>query len=140
MIWRALDLVAGGLFIWAGVLKALDPGGFAEDIFNYRMLPWTVGLLFAFLLPWLEIFCGLALVLRRLYAGALATLLLLVIFFTGATVAARARGLDISCGCFGKASMGWNFWVHVSVLAGLFGLLLLLAWRHQRAPGRPGSA
>ena len=38
--WRLLDLSVGGIFIYAGVLKVLDPVQFANDIDNYKTLPW----------------------------------------------------------------------------------------------------
>ena len=60
-IWRIVDLIIAAIFIYAGVLKALDPVQFAHDIDHYKILPWTVGVGLAFYLPWLEIFCGLAL-------------------------------------------------------------------------------
>src|SRR5437667_5163526 len=102
-VWRIVGLVVGGVFIYAGVVKALDPVRFASDIDNYKILPWTISVGLAFYLPWLEIFCGLALILRRLYLGGLSMLTALVAVFLVATIAAKARGLDITCGCFGHA-------------------------------------
>jgi putative oxidoreductase len=127
--WRILDIFVGGIFIYAGVLKALDPIRFAHDIDNYKILPWTFSLVLAFYLPWLEILCGVALLLRFLYRGGLSILTLLTLVFIGATIAAKARGLDITCGCFGHASQHWSFPQHLAVdlaiLAGLVALLFL---------------
>src|SRR5438477_8904903 len=81
IVWRILDFVVGALFIYAGVVKVLDPIGFAIDIDNYKILPWSVGVRLAFYLPWLEILCGIALVTRRLYAGALSILTGLMVLF-----------------------------------------------------------
>ena len=124
--WRIVDLIVGGTFIYAGVFKALDPVQFANDIDNYKMLPWFVSVRLAFYLPWLEIFCGLALVFRFLYGGGLSILTALIAVFIGATVAAKLRGLDITCGCFGHASKNWNFSQHmvvdIAILAALFTL------------------
>lgn len=127
-VWRILDLIAGGIFIYAGVLKVLDPVRFGLDIDNYKTLPWLVTVRLAFYLPWLEIFCGLALVFRCLYRGGLSILTTLVLVFIGATIAARVRGLDITCGCFGHVSQNWSFPQHmaidVAILAGLTALWL----------------
>ena len=60
-LWRILDFVLAGIFIYAGALKAFDPVQFASDIDNYKILPWPVSVALAFYLPWLEIFCGLGL-------------------------------------------------------------------------------
>jgi len=113
--WRIMDLVVGGVFIYAGVVKALQPFRFASDIDNYKILPWTISVGLAFYLPWLEILCGLALILRRLYLGGLSILTALVLIFSGVTIAAKVRGLDITCGCFGHASKNWNFTGHLAL-------------------------
>jgi putative oxidoreductase len=114
-VFRIVDFIIAGIFIYAGVIKAFDPVQFAHDIHNYRILPWTVCVALAFYLPWLEIFCGLALVFRRFYRGGLSILTALVVVFLIATVAAKVRGLDITCGCFGHASQNWSFPTHVAV-------------------------
>jgi putative oxidoreductase len=127
IIWRVLDLIVGGLFIYAGVLKALDPIRFAGDIDNYHMLPWMLSVRLSFYLPWLEVFCGLALVLRRFYAGALAILMALIVIFIGANVVAKMRGLDVKCGCFGHISDNLGFASHMALnLAILVGIALLM--------------
>src|ERR1700692_2038809 len=113
VVWRILDFLVGALFIYAGVIKALDPIGFANDIDNYKILPWAVGVRLAFYLPWLEILCGLALIARRLYLGGVFILTPLISTFIVATVAAKVRGLDITCGCFGHASKNWSFTTHL---------------------------
>src|SRR2546423_5637470 len=114
-LWRIVDLVVGGMFIYAGAIKALDPVQFANDIDNYKTLPWFISVRLALYLPWLEIFCGIAIIFRFLYRGGLSILTALIVVFIGATVAAKMRGLDITCGCFGHASKNWNFWQHMAV-------------------------
>ena len=123
---RILDFVLAGIFIYAGALKAIDPVQFASDIDNYKLLPWPVSVALAFYLPWLEIFCALGLVFRFFYRGALSILSASIVVFTLATIAAKVRGLDITCGCFGHASQHWSFPAHLLTnLAILAGLLLL---------------
>jgi len=120
--WHIVDLIVGGIFVYAGVVKVLDPVQFANDIDNYKTLPWFVSVRLAFYLPWLEIFCGLALIFRFLYRGGLSILTVLIAVFIGVTIAAKMRGLDITCGCFGHASKNWNFSTHL-----VLDLLILLA-------------
>ena len=108
-LWRILDFAVAGIFIYAGALKAIDPVQFASDIDNYKLLPWPVSVALAFYLPWLEILCALGLVFRFLYRGALSILSASIVIFTLATIAAKVRGLDITCGCFGHASQNWSF-------------------------------
>ena len=125
---RIAEFIVGGIFIYAGVIKALDPIRFASDIDNYKILPWTISVQLAFYLPWLEIVCGLALIARRLYLGGLSILTVLTSIFIVATIAAKIRGLDITCGCFGHASKNWSFTAHIaldlSVLAALIALCI----------------
>lgn len=126
--WRVLDFIVAGIFIYAGALKMIEPVQFANDIDNYKILPWTLAVGLAFYLPWLEIFCGLALVFRRWYRGALSILIGLISIFIVATIAAKVRGLDITCGCFGHASQNWSFPAHMAtdlaILAALLALLI----------------
>jgi len=85
-------------------------------------------------LPWLEIFCGVALIFGFLYRGGLSLLTALTVVFIGATIAAKMRGLDITCGCFGHASQHWNFAQHMAVdLAILISLIALLLAKPSRA-------
>jgi putative oxidoreductase len=122
-LWRILDLIIAAIFIYAGVLKALDPVQLAHDIDHYKVLPWAVGVGLAFYLPWLEIFCGLALIFRQFYRGALSILTFLV-----ATIAAKVRGLDITCGCFGHASQNWSFPAHLALDLGILVTLAVLCY------------
>jgi putative oxidoreductase len=89
----------------------------------------------AFYLPWLEIFCGFALVVRFLYRGALSILTALILTFTFATVAAKVRGLDITCGCFGHASQNWSFPAHLATNLILLAMVIfLLCVRRRELP------
>ena len=128
-IWRIADVIVGGIFIYAGAIKALDPVRFARDIDNYKILPWTIAAELAFYLPWLEIVCGVALIARRLYLGGLSVLTTLISVFIVATVAAKIRGLDITCGCFGHASKDWSFSAHLLLDLAILGALLALYFK-----------
>jgi putative oxidoreductase len=129
IVWRIFDFIIAGIFIYAGTLKILDPVQFAIDIDNYKILPWTISVGLAFYLPWLEIFCGLALIVRRLYLGGLSILTALVAVFLIAAIAAKVRGLDVTCGCFGHASQNWNFPAHLALDLAILGALLVLSFR-----------
>lgn len=125
---RILGVIVGATFVYAGVVKAIDPIQFGLDIDNFKILPWFASVRLAFYLPWLEIFCGLALIFRFLYRGGLSVLTLLVVVFVGATVAAKARGLDITCGCFGHASQRWSFPQHMAIDLAILIALIALLW------------
>ena len=127
-VWRILDLIIAAIFIYAGVLKALDPVQLAHDIDHYKILPWTIAVGLAFYLPLLEILCGLALIFRFFYRGALSILTGLVVVFLVATIAAKVRGLDITCGCFGHASQNWSFPAHLALDLGILIALATLCY------------
>ena len=131
-VWRIVEIIIAVIFIYAGAIKLVDPIRFANDIDNYKILPWPLGIGLAFYLPWLEIFCGLALIARRLYFGGLSILTALVSIFSVATVAAKIRGLDIGCGCFGHASKNWSFTWHLAMDLVLLATLIAL-WFSQRS-------
>ena len=103
----------GAVFIYAGAIKIMDPTAFAESIFRYQILPGNLINIAAVILPWLEVFVGLAIMLpiRVSDASALWILLLLVVF-TVAIAFNVWRGIDISCGCFTTnpqaSRAGWN--------------------------------
>jgi uncharacterized membrane protein YphA (DoxX/SURF4 family) len=125
-VWPAVAFVIGAVFVYAGATKIVNPLAFANDIAHYRILSWPLGIRLAFYLPWLEIFCGLALIVGRLRTGGTAILLALTVVFIGASIAARARGIDLNCGCFGNVGKGlsfsWHLVIDFAILAGLVGL------------------
>ena len=128
-LWRILELAIGALFIYAGVLKALDPIGFANDIENYHILPWSVGIRLAFYLPWLEIFCGIALWFGKGIPGALAILSGLTVVFIVASISAKSRGIDVSCGCFGHAARNLSFAAHLTIDFVILSAVVASLWR-----------
>lgn len=102
IILLVLRLALGGVFIYAGALKIVDVQGFAKAVHHFQLTPRTVSVVVAVYLPWLEILAGLALFIRRLALGASLALGVMSAVFLIALSTAWARGLDISCGCFGK--------------------------------------
>ncbi|HSY53868.1 MAG TPA: MauE/DoxX family redox-associated membrane protein [Opitutaceae bacterium] len=101
---RGLRLLAGGIFLVAGGLKVVDPAHFAADIDHFRLLPYFAVAPLALYLPWLEVICGLAVLVGAWRRSALVLLLALTIVFIAIITSAWMRGLDIRCGCFGAAS------------------------------------
>jgi len=101
-----LRLGIGSLFLYAGVLKAADPAGFAEEINRYHLLPWGAVAAVALYLPWLEVICGGSLIIGKSKKAALWLLSVLMIVFLMALGTAWFRGLDIRCGCFGSTEAG----------------------------------
>ena len=101
IISRLLAWGIGGVFIYAGALKLLNPSALLADIESYRLVPWRIAWLGAALLPALELVCGAALLSRIFRREAALILWVLTVVFMVALASAWLRGLDISCGCFG---------------------------------------
>lgn len=132
-VWRRLFTFAmATVFITAGVMKLADPSAFTQDILQYRILSEFWSILAAASLPWLEIMAGIALFLRPLRLSASFIILGLMSIFTLAVASALTRGLDITCGCFGKAfqeyaGSGLNFLLRdVILLAASYALFLCM--------------
>jgi uncharacterized membrane protein YphA (DoxX/SURF4 family) len=111
---RAVVIVArvslASVLIAAGWPKAVDPGAFIRDIWNFRLTPEAWAYWIAALVPYLEIAAGLALLTGRQRRGAHVIIGVLLPVFLVFHASAWARGLDISCGCFGSAAANSTAW------------------------------
>ena len=96
-----LRLAIGGLFIYSSWDKLQDPAVFADTVSRYDMLPGRVLGFFAAVMPAAELVAGAALAFSPWRREAAAAVCVLLAMFLIALVQALARGLDISCGCFG---------------------------------------
>ena len=99
-------LIAGGFFVYASLDKIIHPEAFAKIVHNYRILPGGLINIFALILPWVELFCGMALVLGTRVKGAAAVLSALLVVFIVAVISAMARGIKTDCGCFSTTGDG----------------------------------
>jgi len=116
---RRLDTAAvfarwflGGIFIYMGLVKALDPVAFLKLIREYEMVGNPVLLnCIASALPWFEVFCGVLLLTGVAVRGSALVLLGMLIPFTlivlkRALAIASAEGIffcavKFNCGCGG---------------------------------------
>jgi hypothetical protein len=109
---RVIPFVLAVVFIVASAYKILQPGAFAEQIYNYRLLSPQLINPIAITLPWIQLLCGLALLFSRTRWTASLWVLFMLVVFQGAVASALARGLNISCGCFragGESATWWTF-------------------------------
>ena len=91
-------LVVGMVFVYASLDKIAHPDQFARAVYYYRLLPLPLLHPFALILPWVELVCGLALLLGVFRRGAALVCLLMTLTFT---VAVDGRGEQYS-------SEGWS--------------------------------
>jgi len=96
-----LRLAIGGLFVYSSWGKLQDPALFADTVSRYDMLPGRLLGFFAAVMPAAELVAGAALAFLPWRREAAVAVCVLLAMFLIALVQALARGLDISCGCFG---------------------------------------
>ncbi len=104
--WLSLlgRLLIAVVFLAAGVLKIVDPIGFARSIVDYDLIPELIVPVIAVVLPWWEVGAAVLCIVGRWRAGGLAVLLGLSATFLTLGGITFARGLSPECGCFGFLS------------------------------------
>lgn len=95
-----VQLALGAIFIAASLPKIADPPSFAHMIYNYRILPAGLINISSLVMPWVEIVCGIVLILGVWRRPALAIIGLMLVVFIIAISINLARGNAIDCGCF----------------------------------------
>lgn len=138
LVWL-LKLGLGAVWLYAGVLKFLEPATFAQEIANYRLFA-ELAPLGAATIPTVEIAVGAllwALPAKSEWLQAAATgSAAMMAVFTAAVVNVLVRGIDISCGCFGGGSDPVTSLTLARdvVLLLLSGALLMLAGERKAVP------
>lgn len=97
-------LFVGIVFIYASIDKIADPGQFARIVYNYHMVPGALINIFALILPWVEMICGVSLIIGVYKEGSVLLLNLMVLAFIIGISINIFRGVDLECGCFTVSS------------------------------------
>jgi uncharacterized membrane protein YphA (DoxX/SURF4 family) len=93
-------MILGAVFIYASWDKIVNPADFAKVVANYQILPQIMINPVAWILPWLEMVCGVCLLIGWIARGSALIIAGLLMVFIGALGYSLLRGLDIQCGCF----------------------------------------
>ncbi len=115
LLWCAalIRVFLGGIFLYAGAIKASASEEFALALAPFSILPESWTGTFAALLAWAEIAAGILILLPRIHRLGSALILLLALLFIGVLTWALSCGIIVSCGCFGgdespsAAAMQW---------------------------------
>lgn len=132
MLVLILRVAVGVLFIRAGGAKIGHADVFAAQIAAFALVPHALIAPVALLLPFFEVGLGAYLVLG-LYTriAAIVAVVQLAIFAT-AIGSAVARGLSLSCGCFGPGDKSVTSWPEVARDLAFAVVAAFVAWQ---APG-----
>jgi len=99
-----LRIFLGVIFVYAPLDKIMEPSQFARIIYNYHLLPSELINLMAILLPWVELVCGVVLILGVQKKGSLLLLNFMLTVFMVAIGINLIRNVDLECGCFSVSS------------------------------------
>ena len=123
----------GLVFIIAAYPKILDPNAFSSNIHNYGVTPLYIENLIALILPWIELFIGISLIVKYKYESSLDICIYLMIGFTILISQAYIRGLSIDCGCFlgsDTESDSKRFWMLIDIIRDIVFLALLFILKY----------
>ena len=135
-----VQLALGAIFVYAAFGKILDPPSFAHMIFNYRILPAGLINISALTMPWVELICGLCLILGVWVRPARWIIAAMLFVFIVAISINLLRQNPIDCGCFDVSAAGKtpeeqfrDMWI---VVIRDLGMLLMCAqlWWAERTP------
>lgn len=127
---KKLAIVYGSLFLTAGLIKWSHIENFRSavrlfDLLNPSLLEFATQFI-----PRCEIIVGGALLANTWSGGAFLWCEALLYTFAAATMSVKARGLNISCGCFGDYSPEVS-WAHVLACLAGAGLLTWSRWKNK---------
>lgn len=97
-----MRIVLGCVFVWSGILKVKEPLEFAQNVANFRIFPVEISFLVALVLPWIELICGVFLIVGLLRCASALVLAGLLCAFLVLIISTMVRGIDVDCGCFGS--------------------------------------
>ena len=97
----------GFTFIAASLDKIIDPYTFSRSISDYEITPNWISNFVAIILPWIELLCGLLLIvsffkkINKSYLTDISNnlIILMLLWFIFILSIAWIKGLDIDCGC-----------------------------------------
>ena len=109
LILGGMDVLRIGLgimFLWSALFKIRQPYDFLHAVYAYEIVGRQMGVLVAVVLPWVELFIGIALISGLFATGAMLVCAGMGALFTFVIGWALYYDLGISCGCFSAAGQG----------------------------------
>ncbi len=103
----AFRWILGLTFVYASYHKILAPADFAKIIYGYDLFPAIMINLIAIIVPFVELFVGLALIGGIYSRAAVLVLNVMLVFFIIILSYNLLRGHEFDCGCFAPESSGF---------------------------------
>ena len=130
-----LRISMGIFFLYTGIAKVTDLGTTAEFLTRSNILPEIFSMPLACTGIAMEIIVAVCLIFRLEYRGATVWAVIMTSVFVILYIQAWARGLSLSCNCFGAEHDVVNYPQDITIRILILGAMLLLLWdsRH-RAP------
>jgi subtilase family serine protease/thiol-disulfide isomerase/thioredoxin/uncharacterized membrane protein YphA (DoxX/SURF4 family) len=126
-VWLASRVLLGGIFIGASISKLQNPSSFTYLVMSYDILPYPLAAVYGSLVPWLELFIGVSLVLGLFVKFVSAISIPLVTSFIIASSYKLLLGTQTGCGCFGTVlplSLAQSLTINGFMLLAAFSTLL----------------
>jgi uncharacterized membrane protein YphA (DoxX/SURF4 family) len=123
-------LVVSAAFLLAAMPKIQDPVAFTTSVEGFRVVEGDLAAWVSIILPWLELVIGFGLLIPQIRRGSGILIALLLVIFISLHASAWARGLDISCGCYGvnqtdePSNYLWLICRNVALLIGCVAVLI----------------
>lgn len=134
---RSVEIVfcigLGAIFLMSSAPKLRHPKGFVLAVLEYRVLPQSLGFLYAWIVPPLEFLVACLLLTGTLVFLAALLIALLLLSFMIAVSITTVRGRDLDCHCFGtkaRRRTGWWLVLQDGVLLGAVLVVASLASVH----------
>jgi len=135
-IYKLTRWILGGVFIYAGSTKLMEPRTFTVLIEAYGIVPESLLMPVAIGLPFLEVIAGFGLLFD--IRGSLALITGLLVLFMVVLGYGIWMGLDVDCGCFGPEDPEAEAFhgLRLSLFRDLVmmgGVIFIYGWRRYRA-------
>ena len=110
-----MRIYMGVVFIMAALFKIYEPYQFGLSVATYQMAPLELINVFAIILPWVELFVGVAFIVGFWTRANGALIVAMMLMFLTALSWALSHDLQMSCGCFASQETADEIGFHTIV-------------------------